>query len=358
MPKMKEYFPLTVSKMATKMMSTYQFSYSDMKTITEGLTSIDDKDALIRDVQAKANLSVYRIKAKSVLEFPNIGMDYMDYMATVIEWSENKQVYKPDIDFLQELIATDDFHICENMFDYLPCKVMYFDFADNDYIYDTYDIKGIFVKVIKNTANNSYELHMIQMIDDKGRFKVNTFCIKNEDGNFQWDLMDEDAKAYLKMAEVLCGKEYVDDKFKNAKPIIMVFQLLCYLASIEPDIHESQLTKSTYRPRKANQPIKNKFSEVQQHEVGIRFGTAFRKHKAVIANASSGTSHKHSSAKRPHYRKAHWGYYWYNVLDDNGEKVYNVYGVPEKVKRPKWIEATFVNENYGETDVVIHKVIN
>ncbi len=47
-----------------------------------------------------------------------------------------------------------------------------------------------------------------------------------------------------------------------------------------------------------------------------------------------------------------------NVLDDNGEKVYNVYGVPEKVKRPKWIEATFVNENYGETDVVIHKVTN
>ena len=38
--------------------------------------------------------------------------------------------------------------------------------------------------------------------------------------------------------------------------------------------------------------------------------------------------------------------------------LYNVYGVPEKVKRQKWIEGTYVNQKFGETDVIIHKVKN
>jgi hypothetical protein len=354
MPKTKEYYPLYVCKKMVKEIPSYHMSVQDMKDLTENLISKDQKEAIVKNILSSLDKK-YIAAFRSYSDISDDNKQILDFMATVSAWSENKQVFKFDNDFLMELAATDDFHLSKNIWDYLPCSTMYFDLEDCSYITDNFGIKGIFVKVVKDTKQDSWELHIFRMVDDC-KFRPSTLYLKNEDGDFSWDLIDAETKLHFDMLKLMCGDEYLDERMKQAKPIILVFQMLCYLSSIEPDIAESDTTKATYRPHKANAPVKNKFSEIQQHEVGVRFGTAFRKFKKSATYTGTGSEHKTSSSKRPHYRRAHWSYYWYNIKDNNGNTIYNVYGVPEKVKRPKWVEATFVNENYGEADVVIHKV--
>ena len=355
MPKNKEYYPLTICKEVDRVINRYYFTPDEMKALTENLISKDAKEELVQRSLLRASTSSVIPTFKHFSDFTTENLEHLDFVTIVNEWSKNKQVYKPDNDFLQELMSTEKFHITKDMWNYLPCNTMYFDFDDCAYIRDNFSIKGIFVKVVKDTRQDSWEIHTLRMVDGC-KFKDNRFYISNEDGDFAWDNMDEETKAHMKLLRVMCGDDYVNRKFKQAQDIIVVFQLLCYLSSIEPDIHENALTKTTYRPRNVSTPVKNKFSEVQQHDIGVRFGTAFRKYKKATESASTGHHHSSTSSKRPHYRRAHWSYYWYNVLDAKGETVYNVYGVPEKVKRPKWVEAVFVNDNYGQTDCVIHKV--
>lgn len=55
----------------------------------------------------------------------------------------------------------------------------------------------------------------------------------------------------------------------------IVFQLLLYLTSKEPDINESLKTKYTYR-KPVGKPT-NSFKEVQIHEVGVKYGKTIKK---------------------------------------------------------------------------------
>lgn len=50
--------------------------------------------------------------------------------------------------------------------------------------------------------------------------------------------------------------------------------------------------------------------------------------------------------QRPHSRHAHWSHYWYGHGED-------------KVRRPQWVAAYFVNTDNGEdATTVVHKVDN
>lgn len=56
----------------------------------------------------------------------------------------------------------------------------------------------------------------------------------------------------------------------------MVVQILNYLSSVQPDIEENPQTKKTYRKPAPHTEPKNKYSEIQKWDVGVRFGAAFR----------------------------------------------------------------------------------
>lgn len=355
MPKAKTYYPLEISTKVSQMLPKYAFSAEDMARLTENLLSKEMKQELVQLKRAVLLVSGKDTDIKSYDDLSDRDLNQLDFMATVSAWSENKQVFKVDTDFAQALINTENLHVSKDMWNYLPCNTMYFDFSDVPFVRDEIGVEGAFVKVVKDTFKDSWELHIFRMHGGM-KFTANPLFITNADQDCDFGQSVDALK--LDLLQEMYGKEYAIKAKNNAKSVLLVIQLLCYLSSVEPDIHENEFTKTTYRPRKTGTPIKNKFSEIQQHDVGVRFGTAVRKHQKQNTCTGTYATHRTSSSKRPHYRKAHWSFYWYNVLDDNGEKVYNVYGVPVKVKRPKWLEATFVNENYGETDVVIHKVVN
>lgn len=128
--------------------------------------------------------------------------------------------------------------------------------------------------------------------------------------------------------------------------MILIQQLLTYLSSAEPDICEDENTKRTYRKPNPNSAPKNKFSEIQQWDVGVRFGASYRKWKKSQEEPSSNEpkSSGERSKQRPHSRRAHWSNYWYGT----GEN---------KERRPKWVASYLVNVDDDNQDVaVIHKV--
>lgn len=353
MPKTKLYYPLEVSAWVAQTLPKYGFSVADMERLTENILSKEQKRDIVQMRRAMLLMSGKNLDIQSFDDLSEADIHKLDFLATVDAWSENKQVFKIDADFAQTLLDTENLHISKDMWRYLPCDAMYFDLADVPFISTEIGVSGAFVKVVRDSHKDSWELHIFQMCGGV-KFRANPLFITNEDQECDFGNATEALK--LDVIKDMYGEEAAIKAKNNAKSVLLVIQLLCYLCSVEPDVKENELTKTTYRPRKAGQPVKNKFSEIQKHDVGVRFGTAFRKYKASQASASSGTAHKTGHTKRPHFRKAHWSFYWYNVLDDNGETIYNVYGVPEKVKRPKWLAETFVNEKYGEKDVVIHKV--
>lgn len=353
MPKTKMYYPLEVSTKVAQALPKYVFSVADMERMTENILSKEQKRDIVQIRKTMLLLSGMNINVPSFDDFSESELNQFDFIATVDAWSENKQVFKIDADFAQILLDTENLHIAKDMWKYLPCDAMYFDFTDVPFLSTEVGVTGAFVKVVRDSFKDSWELHIFRMLGGL-RYIANPLFVTNEDQ--ECDFGQSTAILKLNVIRDTLGEEAAIEAENNAKSVLLIMQLLCYLCSVEPDVRENELTKTTYRPRKAGQPVKNKFSEIQKHDVGVRFGTAFRKYKASQASASSGTTHKTGHTKRPHFRKAHWSFYWYNVLDDNGETVYNVYGVPEKVKRPKWLAETFVNEKYGEKDVVIHKV--
>lgn len=356
MSKIQEYYPLTICKNAKALMGDYFFTAEEAYTISKKSFSEEAKAAAFSACQKRliANRNM-KLGYQSYKDMTEENINYLDFMSSILKWSENKQVFKFDNEFFLELIKTEDLHVTEDMLEFLPCKTMYLDFSDCDYMKDIYGTAGIFVDVDTLKEDKMWEVHTFSMIDGM-KFKGRVLTLDNMEHDFS--MKNDLLQMGLALVTLEHGSEVAQERKQYAQFSIIIFQMLCYLASVEPDVRESEATKRTYRPRQPKAPVKNKFSEIQQHEVGVRFGTAFRKY-TIHRNSSEQAEHKGSgSSKRPHYRNAHWSWYWYNKLDDKGETIYNVYGVPEKVKRQKWIEGTYVNQKYGESDVIIHKVKN
>jgi hypothetical protein len=353
MPKFKEYYPLYVCKQAKALEKDYIFNMDEMTILSKGIYPMPAKNAAVEACAKRVWTQKQAIiRFKKYDDISDEGIQIADFASSIHTWSKNKQVFKFDGDFLNEFLDTESFHIAKDMFDYLPCKTMYLDFSDSQHIKDAYGILGVFADVIKDDIQDSWEIHLFIMKGDMEYDRI-ILPLKNLEDDFTWE--HELIRLKLAMNFIMHGEKKAEEAKQKLKLYILVLQMLCYLSSIEPDVRESEITKHTYKPRTSGAPVKNKFSEVQQHDVGVRYGTAFRKY-SVHRESNGAAKHGTSSSKRPHYRKEHWSWYWYNKLDENGETVYNVYGVPEKVKRPKWIHGVMVNEKYGESDMVIHNV--
>ena len=359
MSNIKEYYPLHVAKKTAECTKDIVFTPEEMRHLSKGVYSAEIKNHDIQACAERVRKSGQMLSFRTYEDMSDENVQLCDFISTIHAWAENKQVYKFDSDFLQELIRTEDLHITRDVFEFLPCSLMYFDFEDCQYIQDTYDTPGAFVEVIKDEKQDSWEIHLFTMKGDT-KYTRKVLPLKNEDGDFSWDCAE--LKWYMAFSLLDGNSERLDEKKRDVQYVLLILHMLIYLSSIEPDVRESEVTKRTYRPRTKGTPVKNKFSEIQKHEVGVRFGTAFRKYSlhrvSEQGDAPYNLSKGKGSPKRPHYRKPHWSHYWYNKLDQNNEPVYNVYGVVEKVKRPKWIAAVNVNEKYGESDVVIHTVKN
>lgn len=281
-------------------------------------------------------------------------------LITILEWSKNKQVFMFDKDFLMELAETESIMFRKDMLDYLPYETFYLDVKD---IGNDSGIEGILVSVFKKT--DSYEIGLIFM--NKKGHSVYSFNVKNADYEIKNQNLNLIREKFAKELAKELGidtainslKTALNEKTKNEETGFkicydywknMILQILTYLCSEKPDIQESEETKHTYRKPNENFKPKNKFSEVQKWEVGVRFGTSIRKWKIQKENKSQDNSDNHSESnkhQKPHYRRGHWHSYWCNQIVDG-----------KKIKRlvPKWLAPIFVNKDLcDDVDVVIHK---
>ena len=285
-------------------------------------------------------------------------------MANVTEWSRNKQVFKFDADFLDELVRTENLTVNKNAWDYLPFRSFYVDISDNKRLCESLKGEGIFITVNKccsdtvywqdkegnHETDTAYEI-LLCKIDDKF-FYTDTLLVPN--GDYDCTLNGEE-ETIIERHDIKYNKNGRMESIKsntivNTKAYqTIIVQILNYLASVEPDIAENKETKRTYKPRTSSASAKpeqqDKFSEIRKWDVGVRFGNSYRRWKAEGQSGTErGANGKHTG-KRPHSRKAHWHHFWYG----SGEN---------KVCRPKWLNQTFINADKQEqagSPVTIHQ---
>ena len=285
------------------------------------------------------------------------------------KWTRNKQVYKPDIDFVNALMDTEIKHeddqgneieepgvfISRDAINHLPSDIIYIDLEDSKDVFGK--VKGIFVAVGRDWPNGMTADIFILADSEKEEdiadghniyyFSHYVGGVYNQDGLLDMSLskMGLDGVGYTgQEIDLKEGDAPVD----RSRACIFAMQMLTYIASKEPDILESPLTQGTYKkPPKKYKP-RNDFSEVQVWEVGVKFGAALRLAQKE-RNTEEGTVRKSFSSRRaplPYYRRAHWQRYWV--------------GKGRTTCVVKWIEPVFVRGNSGakpdQTDVKIHKV--
>jgi len=262
------------------------------------------------------------------------------------KWKSNKQVYKPDPDFIKALIRTENLKITKDTFKHLPCKHFYIDVSDCDIFLP---VKGMFVNIFEIED----KIMLVAYLVDESAF-WSTYDILHFDIESEYEMNVSDlAKinpdgiyTYSDRDIFLYGKQPIKNDGMNLdanESKFFIYQLITYLTSHEPQFEESPITKSTYRPPKQGTVIKNKFSEIQMHDIGIRFGKSFREQQKKYKCNTFLTRHLENKRKSPipHFRCAHWQGYWVGK------------GRTDHVVR--WIEPIFVGG--GESnDVVIHKI--
>lgn len=259
-------------------------------------------------------------------------------------WSYNKQVFKFDNDFINELLMSESAVIPKTCLEHLPYNMMYIDLSEYEDISNTLHCKGIFLDVIHYQFINK-DAYVIKTIRVSENYHISNTCIVSED---------------ITLDEINKLDDYheikVYDKYQNVETLIDSYQFLCkvvlsilsYLSSPNADIIESNATIHTYvKPLETAIP-KDMWREVRQWDVGIRIGTSVRDWKKKNKTRSSNTIVTETGKTvRPHLRRAHWHRYYYKT--SNGGKEL----------RPVWLHPIFVNERSINSDdevpVTIHE---
>lgn len=282
------------------------------------------------------------------------GETLQDYNSEslIMLWSRDKQVFKIDRDFADELLDTDNLCVPVDAFDHLPFKYFYVDLSDCTEVCDKTLCGGFFctVQKVNREGVSSYVITTTRVTDEV--FCTDMQMIANDGVSVEATIYDDKV-----MMEIITdgmdtnGKLSLNKTHKEFNLRLfntLVIQLLLYLSSVKPDVVENKESQQTYR-KPANGVIKNRYSEIFTWDVGVRFGNSVRDWKKKSSHSSHGTgvSTGAGTAKRPHMRRAHWHTYLYNAKDGTKER------------RLKWIEPIFVNEKFveskDEVPVTIHE---
>lgn len=297
----------------------------DLKTIfNQGLT-YEQFDEIHRDscktLPDKYKTSIYRniTNIKRTLSLnDNKATAGLIQMYHFYYWSKSKEIYDFDPDFAEELMQTELNQIPYELFKRLPYDTFAINIG-NDYmiVHKCFD---------RNHIESDY-LFISKMDSDEKYMHVFGYPISE-----QYDTVEK--------LKSICADP------KQATDAVKYMNLILYLASekadIEPNPEQKTITK------RSSSKIRNVYREIRKWDVGVRFGSMFRKtnHTSIRQASNNALSHI-GSAKRPHIRRAHWHSYWTGPKDR-----------PDRQKLiVKWVSATGVNmadSNDNELPAVIH----
>lgn len=271
--------------------------------------------------------------------------------ALMFEWQKNKQVLTCDDDFVRALIQTENLKIPVDICDRLPFTTMCLDlqsnrvFKDYDYLYINLQCKGKWLY-----------LTLLRVVDNEVFFILNdsfneTNIVKDSDGSEFYQFKKKNVKIEEKGLQVCKTAEFKNydgrqiDNSDKQEVITFLWQLMLYLTASNKDMKENPTTKLTYKKPISKEAIKNKFSEVQQWDLGYVWGNTFRvNRRETVARTNIGERRELQNPRRsprPHLRNAHWSHYWCG----KGRTEYEL----------RWIEPTYVNST-EDNPVILHEV--
>lgn len=327
------------------------------------------RNKLIKRVDVLQNIFGMNCAGMTESQIATEWRDLLAFTIVNVEWQKNKQIYHLDPEFSRVLFETEEANLHLSLIQKLQYKNFYVDFSDcnlfapfvgcftNIVERGTYLTVSIFLLTEKGTT---YSMYVSYKADAKGFYHVDRSSFTDKDFiTLEEKCKDESVKAN-------------NSKVTYSKMAVLVIQVVMYLTSANPDIAENEITKHTYR--KSN-VIKNKFSEIQQWDVGFAFGNSlrnfydqeenecyFKNHSSKLKKSvkkidafpvTSNSNHEPDSEKiakrtvtnqsngrrtvEPHIRAAHWHHYW--VGEGRTELIV------------KWLPPTFVNSNGAVWDI-------
>lgn len=261
-----------------------------------------------------------------------------------LRWKKYKLVYKPNEDFTEALLHTSKLELYRSSLLHLPCSTFYLDVSEN-HLFPGFS--GVFVSF---TLDKDYAYFSMYALTDKEEsFSFYTTAKFGTEEKIELQFSDIPVEETYIATPFRAQKKTEQDLSVSRRDLFsVVFQMICYLSSKEPDIKENEITKKTYRKTEV---IRNKFSEIQQFDVGVRIGTKIR---TQIEEAKEIEEEMQEDGPRfiplkkprkspiPHFRCAHW-------------QTYHV-GEGRQQIEVKWIEPTFVGGITQARDVVIHEI--
>lgn len=262
------------------------------------------------------------------------------YIAQVERFRRSKQVLVFNKDFVEELIRTDDkFTIRYNIFATLPYNNFYIDLSDAKELCDNIGIDGVLMQVhsVRTMDTEFWILNCVFYKDGNSLVVISQVLPNSADDT---DLTVQEIVESMAIASNI--QRTVTADYHIIIP--MLLNILLYLCSYEPDIHETVVSKRQRAEAKKAKKDKKDYPE-QTFKVGERFGAAFRKWTKGTLGAESSTSDSTYKVK-PYIRRAHWHRYWYGPRKS-----------PDRQLRIRWVhECECAFDEDTEIEAVKHKV--
>lgn len=301
-------------------------------------------------------------------------VEIVNQMTMAILWSQYKMIYTLDPDLADALSKTKKLHFTKEIFSQIPYEGFYINLSS----LPEYQAEGCLVIVSKNKNSSDMVLLDIQLVGAKdfeegdGTYEFFVFTSRNghdgirnnrtiTEGVF-WDdangifMIDTDEfiEAQVKGKQALLKKTRAGYSINQENPYLflpirkrmlslslLVIQFLMYISSEKPDIELSKETKrQKNRLKRLNK--EESFNEPEKWNVGARYGEKIRLYKKQYDDISDDTEkieHGHHRPPRPHFRRAHWQYYWT--------------GEGRAIQKHVWVAPTFVNGSNDEIPITI-----
>lgn len=310
--------------------------------------------------------------ARAVLEDPRYGgMNRIDSAAKCAEltglfiWRKDKVIYRFDHDLavalaVQAKAMSFDSILPIDLMMHLPhdCLYLQTDFvkgADGFFVWiehdaprDEYELR---MQIVSNDFTRTIPLYLhlseptlgecVQASVDEAVYQRSRIIATDLTADERNVLARQDAAAGGDMTEVIRQSAVHDRQLWQ----MFAIQLLLYVLADNSDKQPDEQQSKIFRPRKSGSKIKDKHSEIQIENVGVRIGATLRRSSRSVSPPSE-KSEPTGNKRRPHMRRGHWHHYWTGARDSTDRKL-----------KLNWIAPTMIHPEEGKMDeVVIHPV--
>lgn len=307
--------------------ATWLYSLSNLM----GVKSSENDRLYKKVLNASTNLLCKALDVDAIQGLSNAHLYmYIMNIHTADTWRKNKLSYKVDGELIRQFYdMTLPKTIIKEYATNQPADAYYIDVSD----YGDKIMKGLHGMFV--TTFSASDMFVI---------RLTLFSPESKDG----DVYILHAGIPMDDTEILIDDNNFSNSITSDVNPKYLYRLLLnffiYLHAANKDVEISERTRPNHSKPKSD-VIKDKFRELKEFEVGVRYGSEIRKNKVrykYIGDKEENLNHEKRKLSS-HYRAAHWHRYWVGSGEDRNLIT-------------KWVEGVFVKGNVESDAVTIHKV--